>query len=115
MLSRPPALSSSSQTTPACCSLCTDTSCSVQIRSYKADRPQFPWSSSISNVSPCFCWHVHAGEDVPEDLKAQEKGQWQWRLGCMGRPLAGPALEDSAEELKGTANFEGDEPSETNE
>ena len=47
------------------------------------------------------------GEDVPDELKAQERGQWQWRLGCMGRPLAGAALEESAEELKGIANFEG--------
>ena len=47
------------------------------------------------------------GEDVPEELKAQERGQWQWRLSCMGRPLPGTALEDSAEELKGIANFEG--------
>ena len=44
---------------------------------------------------------------MPDDLKAQERGQWQWRLGCMGRPLAGAALEESAEELKGIANFEG--------
>ena len=48
-----------------------------------------------------------AGEEVPEEVKAQERAQWQWRLGCLGRPLPGAALEDSADELKGIANYEG--------
>jgi len=48
-----------------------------------------------------------AGEEVAEEVKAQERAQWQWRLGCMGRPLPGAALEDSADDLKGIANYEG--------
>ena len=54
--------------------------------------------------------NVDAGEDVSEELKGQEKAQWQWRVGCMGRPLPGAALEDSADELKGIANYEGTQP-----
>ena len=48
-----------------------------------------------------------AGEELAEEVKAEERGQWQWRLGCMGRPLPGAALEDSADDLKGIANYEG--------
>ena len=42
-------------------------------------------------------------------MKNQERGQWQWRLSCMGQPLPGAALEDSAEDLKGIANYEGNQ------
>ena len=48
-----------------------------------------------------------AGEELAEEVKAEERGQWQWRLGCMGRLLPGAALEDSADEFKGIANYEG--------
>ena len=48
-----------------------------------------------------------AGEELSEEVKAQERAQWQWRLGCMGRPLPGATLEDSAEDLKGIASYEG--------
>ncbi|DBB03876.1 TPA: hypothetical protein ACH3X1_012963 [Trebouxia sp. C0004] len=50
---------------------------------------------------------TEAGEELAEEVKAQERAQWQWRLGCMGRPLPGAALEDSADDLKGIANYEG--------
>ncbi|KAA6424621.1 MAG: radial spoke head 1 protein [Trebouxia sp. A1-2] len=50
---------------------------------------------------------TEAGEEVAEEVKAEERAQWQWRLGCMGRPLPGAALEDSADDLKGIANYEG--------
>ena len=50
---------------------------------------------------------MNAGEEISQEVKAEEQMQWQWRLGCMGRPLPGAALEDSADDLKGIANYEG--------
>lgn len=44
---------------------------------------------------------------MSEELRAQDRAQWQWRVGCMGRPLPGAALDDCADELKGIANYEG--------
>ena len=54
---------------------------------------------------------MSAGEEISQEIKAEEQMQWQWRLGCMGRPLPGAALEDSADDLKGIANYEGTQSS----
>ena len=61
----------------------------------------------LLQFSPNAMYVENAGEDLSEELKAQDSAQWQWRVGCLGRPMPGASLEDSADELKGIANYEG--------
>ncbi|KAL3154440.1 hypothetical protein ABBQ32_013910 [Trebouxia sp. C0010 RCD-2024] len=63
--------------------------------------------ASASQLAKTIADKTEAGEDLSEEVKAQDRAQWQWRMGCMGRPLPGASLEDSADELKGIANYEG--------